>query len=260
MLLNFQTSQQHLSGTDIPVVLIHGLFGSLSNLGMLARALQDNYPVIQIDVRNHGKSAHSQSMSYTEMAQDVLETLDSIQIQKFIVIGHSMGGKIAMQLADLAPEWVEKLVVLDITPFAYQENHHDQVFEALFAVKKAQVESRQDGTQIMQQHLREDAVIQFLMKSFSKGQWLFNVDALYESYPKILSWQQVKVDVPSLFIRGGASPYLSKPEHYAAIEQQFSQANIETVENAGHWLHAEKTAEVVDKIQQFLSAQARYCF
>ena len=253
MILNYQI-QTHETSTLAPMVFIHGLFGSLSNLGMLARHFSEQTTTIQIDVRNHGLSGHSDEVNYQIMAEDILETLASLNIKKFIAVGHSMGGKIAMQLADLAPERVEKLVVLDMTPFAYQENHHDQVFDALFAVKKAQVESRQDATQIMQQHLREDAVIQFLMKSFSKGQWLFNVDALYASYSKILSWQPVQVDAPSLFIRGGASPYLSKPEHYAAIEQQFSQASIETVENAGHWLHAEKTAEVVDKIQQFLSA------
>jgi Predicted hydrolases or acyltransferases (alpha/beta hydrolase superfamily) len=141
MILNYEYHQK-LEGETHPLVFIHGLFGSLSNLGMLARAFQNSHSVIQLDLRNHGKSPQSTEMDYREMANDVLETLDVIGIDKFSVIGHSMGGKVAMQLA-LISERVEQLVVLDIAPFAYQERHHDEIFKALIAVQNAQIQSRQ---------------------------------------------------------------------------------------------------------------------
>ncbi|WP_296281947.1 alpha/beta fold hydrolase [uncultured Acinetobacter sp.] len=256
MLLNYQYDQATTSDNGSPtLVLIHGLFGSLSNLGMIARAFQEKFNILQVDVRNHGHSAHADDMNYESMATDVLETIDHLNIQQFIVIGHSMGGKIAMKLADLAPTRLQKLIVLDMTPFAYKENHHDQIFKALFAVEEAQVESRKDATEIMRQYLKEEMVIQFLLKSWSKGKWLFNVQVLFKDYPTILGWTDQSVNaVPTLFIRGGNSPYLSKPEHFEAIDKQFSNHQIQVVENAGHWLHAEKPTEVNELILAFIEA------
>ena len=252
MLLNYQITQNQPESTLPPLVFIHGLFGSLSNLGMLARAFQEQRTVIQLDVRNHGKSAHCDDMNYAAMAQDVLETLNSLNIEQFSVVGHSMGGKVAMTLAPLAAGRLQQLVLLDICPFAYPENRHDQIFTALFAVQDAQVESRQAAMEIMREHLQEEMVVQFLMKSFSKGQWLFNLNALHEHYTEILSWQTVHSDVDTLFIRGGNSPYIEAPEHYAAIQVQFPHAKVKTVAHAGHWLHAEKTAEVLALMTEFL--------
>ena len=118
MILNYQIHLNEAATEKTPLVFIHGLFGSLSNLGMLARAYYESHSVIQIDVRNHGHSAHSPEMNYPVMAADILETLDALNIQKLSVIGHSMGGKIAMELANSAGERLEQLVVLDMTPFA----------------------------------------------------------------------------------------------------------------------------------------------
>ena len=259
MLLNFQYDQaQSTVGSQKPtLVLIHGLFGSLSNLGMIARSFHSNFNILQLDVRNHGHSAHSDEMNYDVMASDVLETIDHLSIQNFIVIGHSMGGKIAMKLADLIQQTdsdrLQKLIILDMSPFAYQENHHDQIFKALFAVENAQVESRKDATEIMRQYLKEEMVIQFLLKSWSKGQWLFNVQALHDHYADILSWDvQPQNTVPTLFIKGGKSPYISKPEHFEAIQTQFSNSTVEVIEGVGHWLHAEKPVEVNGLIAGFI--------
>lgn len=254
MLLNYQIHLNETITEKTPIVFIHGLFGSLSNLAMLAREFYDTHPVIQIDVRNHGLSAHSDEMNYAVMAQDILDTLDSINIHKFSVIGHSMGGKIAMQLVHQAGERIEQLVVLDISPFAYTQNHHEQIFKALFAVQKAKVESRQQAAQIMREYLHEEMVIQFLMKSFTQGRWLFNVDALFKHYSDILHWDTIQpCSKETLFIRGGGSAYISTTEHFAAIEQQFPKAKIQVVADAGHWLHAEKTQQVVDQIKEYLN-------
>ena len=159
-----------------------------------------------------------------------------------------------MKVTELAGDRLDQLVVLDITPIAYKENHHEQIFKALFAVQKAGIETRQQAIEIMREYLKEEMVIQFLLKSFSKGKWLFNVNALYENYAEILSWENIETwHKPALFIRGGNSPYVEKPEYIAAIQSQFSQAQIQTVADAGHWLHAEKTAQVLQIITQYLS-------
>lgn len=251
MLLNYEYLKNSKQNTK-SIIFIHGLFGSLSNLGMLARAFAEKYNIIQIDVRNHGKSKHSSQMNYDLMAQDIIDTLDDLHIKNFIVIGHSMGGKIAMKVSSLAPERIEKLIILDIAPFSYNESHHDQIFKALFAVKNAHVKSRQEAIEIMKNDISEDMIIQFLLKSFSKAQWLFNVDALYENYSQILSWNNISTNVQTLFIRGGNSPYIAKDEYIHAISKQFENYEIVTVDAAGHWLHAEKTIEVVKLIEQFI--------
>lgn len=253
MILNYQL-HHHETSTVSPMLFIHGLFGSLSNLGVLARHFSEQRTVIQIDVRNHGLSGHSSDINYQLMAEDVLETLSSLNVHKFVVVGHSMGGKIAMKLADLAREQTEKLIVLDITPIQYHENHHAEIFQALFAVQQANVASRLEAAKIMRKYLHEEMVIQFLLKSFNKGQWLFNVQALFDHYPDIMAWEKVeKINRPALFLRGGDSFYISKPEHFAAINEQFSQAKIEVIENTGHWLHGEKPDEVIKYMQAFLN-------
>lgn len=254
MILNHQIHINETATAKNTLVFIHGLFGSLSNLGMLARAYYESHSVIQIDIRNHGHSTHATEMNYAVMAADILETLDSLNIQKFSAIGHSMGGKIAMQLANQAGQRLEQLVVLDMAPFAYQESHHKQIFKALFAVKNAQIESRQQATQIMREYLHEEMVIQFLMKSFNKGQWLFNVDALFNHYSEILDWKMIQPwQKEALFIRGGKSAYISKDEHFSAIKQQFPHAKIQVIDDAGHWLHAEKTQSVLDEMNRYLN-------
>ena len=253
MVLNYQL-HHHETSTVSPMIFIHGLFGSLSNLGVLARNFSEQRTVIQIDVRNHGLSGHSSDINYQLMAEDVLETLSSLNVHKFVVVGHSMGGKIAMKLADLAREQTEKLIVLDITPIQYHESHHAEIFKALFAVQQANVASRLEAAKIMRKYLHEEMVIQFLLKSFNKGQWLFNVQALFDHYPDIMAWEKVeKINRPALFLRGGDSFYISKPEHFAAINEQFSQAKIEVIENTGHWLHGEKPDEVIKYMQAFVN-------
>lgn len=121
-------------------------------------------------------------------------------------------------------------------------------------MQQANVASRLEAAKIMREYIHEEMVIQFLLKSFNKGQWLFNVQALFDHYPDIMAWEKVeKVNQPALFLRGGNSFYISKPEHFAAINEQFSQAKIECIENTGHWLHGEKPDEVIKHMQTFLN-------
>ena len=135
MILNHQFHQNEQPRAKT-LVFVHGLFGSLSNLGMLARELYSSNHVLQVDVRNHGLSAHSNVMNYEVMATDLIETLDELNIEHFSLIGHSMGGKLVMKVTELAGDRLDQLVVLDITPIAYKENHHEQILKRSLQYKK----------------------------------------------------------------------------------------------------------------------------
>lgn len=249
-----QTAQQL---NDNPaIVLIHGLFGNLDNLGVLARDLGQHYNLLQIDLRNHGLSPRSEEMSYRAMAADVLETMDEAGIHRAIVIGHSMGGKVAMTLTALAADRVEKLIVIDIAPVAYDVHRHQAIFSALNAVTEAGVTSRQQAAGIMQRHIDEPGVIQFLLKSFSQGNWKFNVPVLEAQYDTILGWEPVPTwSHPALFISGGNSPYIEE-RHRHILLAQFPCARAWMVNGAGHWVHAEKPEAVLRAIHRFLKDNA----
>ena len=217
--------------------------------------MKNEYYVITFDLPGFGKSSKENKLYLPQNYAKFIHYVTQTYVKKpFHLIGHSMGGKLVMKVTELAGDRLDQLVVLDITPIAYKENHHEQIFKALFAVQKAGIETRQQAIEIMREYLKEEMVIQFLLKSFSKGKWLFNVNALYENYAEILSWENIETwHKPALFIRGGNSPYVKKPEYIEAIQSQFSQAQIQTVAGAGHWLHAEKTAQVLQIITQYLS-------
>lgn len=252
MNLNFRLQTDHTAAAMPPVLLIHGLFGSLDNLGALARGLHQ-HPTIQADVRNHGLSPRADDMSYPAMAQDMLETLDDCGIDKISIIGHSMGGKIAMAMTALAPERIEKLVVLDIAPVNYPTRRHDAIFAAINAVTAAGLTSRQQAATIMRQHLTEEDIIQFLLKSFHVGQWRFNVPALWTNYTTISGWETVPAwPHPILFIRGEHSSYLHE-RYRTVLLDQFPQAKGHIIAQAGHWVHAEKPDEVLRTIRRFFA-------
>jgi len=247
-----QTAQQ--SHTASPIVLVHGLFGSLDNLGVLARELVTDFDIVQVDMRNHGLSPRSDEMNYPAMAQDLLDTLDELSIDKATLIGHSMGGKAVMAATRIAPERIDKLVAIDIAPVDYKVRRHDEIFAAINAVTEAGATTRQEAAALMRQHIPEDGIIQFLLKSFAAGEWRFNVPALWDQYPHIVGWDTVPAwDHPALFIRGGNSPYVDE-SHRDALLAQFPQARAHVIAGAGHWVHAEKPQAVVRAIRRYLEA------
>ncbi|WP_237387467.1 esterase [Xenorhabdus sp. Sc-CR9] len=250
---HFHTPENPKSPT--PIVLIHGLFGDLNNLGILGRDLQQYYPVIQIDVRNHGISPRIENMDYHDMAQDVLTLLDELNVPKATIIGHSMGGKIAMTMTAVAPERIEKIIVIDMAPVAYAIRRHDNIFSALNKVIEAGTETRQTAADIMRQDIREDGVIQFLLKSFRQGKWKFNLPVLQKEYEKIIGWEIIPAWYkPALFIRGGNSDYITE-EYRDDISSQFPQATAWVVAGCGHWVHAEKPETVLRVIHRFLGTE-----
>lgn len=207
-------------------------------------------------MRNHGLSPRSPEMNYPAMAQDLLDTLDDRQIEKAIFIGHSMGGKAVMALTALAPERVERLVAIDIAPVDYHVRRHDEIFAAINAVTDAQASSRQQAASVMRQHLQEEGVIQFLLKSFVDGEWRFNVPVLWDQYPHIVGWETIPAwEHPALFIPCGNSPYVTEA-YREQLLAQFPQARAHVIAGAGHWVHAEKPEAVLRAIRRYLSEQA----
>lgn len=252
-LLNYQFLPSNQSATPV-LLFIHGLFGDMNNLGVIARAFSDDYPVLRVDLRNHGGSFHCGEMNYQLMAQDLLTLLNHLQLKNVILIGHSMGGKTAMKLAEIAPHLVSRLIVIDIAPVSYQENRHTAVFEGLFAVKSEQAQTRRQAGIILEKFIGEQAVVQFMLKSFepqSPQKFRFNVTALFNNYNVIMHWQPVRFAHPTLFIKGGNSDYI-QPRHRADILTQFPQAASFVIANAGHWVHAEKPKSVIRAIRHFL--------
>ena len=250
-LLNYK-----LEGEGHTIVLIHGLFGNLDNLGLLARDLKHDHQVLSIDLRNHGQSFHSSEHNYALMARDVDQLLTKLSITQATVIGHSMGGKVAMKLADLAPEMVQQLVILDIAPVAYTVHRHQQVLDGLDVVLEQKPSSRSEVMTLLAQHIDQEGVRQFLGKSLvnqdSVMTWRFNVPAIKANYWNILGWEPIATNsTPTLFIKGADSNYLMA-EHQSAIQQQFSRAKAHVIANTGHWLHAEKPAEVLRAIRKFI--------
>ena len=255
MKLNIRAQSAQNLHNNSPIVLVHGLFGSLDNLGILARDLVADHDIIQVDMRNHGLSPRSPEMNYPAMAQDLLDTLDARQIEKAIFIGHSMGGKAVMALTALAPERVERLVAIDIAPVDYHVRRHDEIFAAINAVTDAQASSRQQAASVMRQHLQEEGVIQFLLKSFVDGEWRFNVPVLWDQYPHIVGWETIPAwEHPALFIPGGNSPYVTEA-YREQLLAQFPQARAHVIAGAGHWVHAEKPEAVLRAIRRYLSEQ-----
>lgn len=248
-----------VDGEGDVIVLIHGLFGSADNLGLLARSLKEQYKVISVDLRNHGRSPHSDRFTYRDMATDVLNVVDQLDIERFSVIGHSMGGKVAMAMTELATTRLNHLMVLDMAPVHYQVHRHQNVFAGLREVASHPVSKRNEAEQYLAMHVVEPGVRQFLLKSFAKQEsgdygWRFNVDGLIANYDTIMGWPEVAPYAgKTLFIKGQNSEYIL-PEHREAISRQFPNAKAHMVANTGHWLHAEKPDTVNRIILNFLQA------
>ena len=243
-LLNFEQS-----GQGEPVIVLHGLFGSLDNLKMISRPLAEHFAVVNADLPDHGQSFRSEHFSYQNYAQSVLDLADHLGLERFCLLGHSMGGKVAMQLALTHPQRVAKLVVADIAPVAYPRRH-DAIFQGLQSVKLDSISSRRDAEHQMSAHINEPGVRQFLLKSLTQTDngwaWMFNLPLLINDYEQILgspmSDLKRKYEGKTLFIKGADSDYIL-PEYRSAIEKLFPTAKARIMADCGHWLHAQKPAE-----------------
>jgi esterase len=248
--------QQLGNGKDI--ILIHGLFGRLENLNMVAKVLAENYRVTSVDVRNHGDSFHDSVMDYPTMAQDIIEVMQHLAIKSAIVLGHSMGGKIAMELALTSPERVEKLIIADIAPVAYPP-HHNEIIAGLKSIDLASIKQRKDADNQLSQYVDNIGVRQFLLRNLSSdnNQFSFkcNIANIDANYPNIMKTYQGSNSYsgPTLFIKGANSDYIL-PGHRTEILRLFPQSRARVIQGAGHWLHAEKTVAFNRSVESFLSS------
>ncbi|GAM61274.1 esterase ybfF [Vibrio ishigakensis] len=238
------------------IILIHGLFGSLDNLGLLARDLVKDHRVISVDLRNHGRSFHSDDHSYQAQAFDVLNLLNHLKIENATLVGHSMGGKVAMRLASLAPQIISKMIIMDMAPVSYQVDRHANVFAGILAVENGAPTARSEAMDLMATEIEMDGVRQFLSKSLYKDgdrlAWRFNHRVLKSWYWEITGWETLAPNpVSTLFIKGADSDYITA-EYQAQILQQFPNAKAHVIANTGHWLHAEKPEMVLRTIRKFL--------
>ncbi len=257
-ILNSKIFGENLSST--PLLVFHGLFGMLDNWGTFGKDLGEFLPVHLIDLRNHGRSFHSEDMSHDDLADDILRYMEHYGIAKAHILGHSLGGKAVMQFAIQYPERVEKMVVVDISPKAYPP-HHQGIIKALETVDFATVKSRSEVEAVLSQYIPERSTIQFLTKNLywdddKKLNWRFNLKTLAEKYNQFVS-NAIKFgifDGDALFIAGDRSNYILPQDHFA-IRQQFPKAEFVTVKNAGHWVQAENPVDFAAIVKQFLNIQ-----
>jgi esterase len=233
----------------VPVVVIHGLFGSLENLGMIANLLKEEYEVFGLDLPSHGRSAHVRDLTLASMAKMVTGWMDSMGLESAHFLGHSLGGKVSMELALRYPARVESLVVADISPVAYLSTYpsrHDDIFAALEAVNLASLSSRSEADQLMRRYVPEPATRAFLLKNLEKKtdgwRWRMDLVGLKKNYSALIAANSdccPPFAKSVLFIKGERSPYIL-PEHKVETIKRFPKAEIKIIGDTAHWLHAEK--------------------
>jgi pimeloyl-ACP methyl ester carboxylesterase len=252
--LHFQSS-----GQGSPLVLLHGLFGALDNWHQACRNLAADYRVVTMDHRNHGRSPHDGAMDYPAMAEDLRETLSGLGIDRTHLLGHSMGGKTAMEFALRHPDRVERLVLVDIAPRQYPPYHRT----ILAALESLHLPAFTDRIQIdheLAAAIPDIALRRFLLKNLARDpdggfHWKMNLPAIHRNYHRLgeALAEGREFRGPALFIRGGVSDYV-QPGDSALIHRLFPHAQIREIPHAGHWLPTDAPEEFIRIVREFLSA------
>ncbi|HKY07719.1 MAG TPA: alpha/beta fold hydrolase, partial [Candidatus Binatia bacterium] len=247
-----------VQGEGKPLVILHGLLGSLDNWQVMSKRLAKLYRVCSVDLRNHGRSPHSDLMNYPVMAEDVRRTLVEHDLAPATLLGHSMGGKVAMQLAGGSPADVENLIVVDIAPKAYPPAHA-AMLDAMRAVDLSASRSFADVSVALVDAIPHHAERQFIMKNLARDSagalyWRIGLDEIIKNYPALT--QAVTLSQPFLkpvcFIRAGRSVYIQDDDD-ALIRRSFPHAQLRTIADAGHWVHVDCADEFHSTVTQFLS-------
>jgi esterase len=254
-----QQLHSKIIGSGDPVVILHGLFGMLDNWMTFAKILSEQYTVFLVDLRNHGRSFNHPEHSYPLMAADVSRFMeDNHLFEGANVIGHSMGGKVAMQLALDCPHLVEKLVVIDMGIKVYQGGH-DAIFNGLRAIDLPKMTSRTEVEHRVREFESDEGTVQFLLKNLGRTpetgefEWKMNLEVLWDNYPNVLKPVEglyQSFDEPTLFLRGGRSQYILDAD-WPGIFERFPQARLETIPDAGHWIHADQPDLLMKSLLNF---------
>jgi esterase len=230
-------------GQGEPLIILHGLFGYSDNWQTLGKRYAEDFEVYLVDQRNHGHSPHSAEFSYDHMADDLLELMIDNNLASAYVLGHSMGGKTAIRFAQKNPHMVKKLIVADIGVKGYPM-HHGTIIDGLKAIDLNRAKTRGEAEEMLTPYIPQVGVRQFLLKNLywvEQGQlgWRMNLAVLDEKMVEIIGALPADaIDVPTLFLRGELSNYILEAD-YDSIRRQFSDCRIETIPQAGHWIHAE---------------------
>ena len=254
MLLNFQEF-----GQGRPIIILHGIFGSARNWQGIARALGDKHHVITPDLRNHGQSPHIESMSYIEMANDVISIADHLKLDDIVLVGHSMGGKVAMTAALTNPDRFSALIVVDIAPVNYTHDFKSLV-DTMNSLKLKSLKNRADAEAELGKVIDENSIIQFLLQNLVRSEgnfrWRLNLEWITANlgtlgqFPEKLA--NISCRLPTLFLGGAESDYL-RSIYNAEIFQYFPAAEITMIDGAGHWVHAEKPNEFLNEVKTFIN-------
>ena len=244
-------------GDGPPLIILHGLLGSLHNWLPLARKFAERFKVFAVDQRNHGLSPHSPEFGYDHMARDLHELMNAQGLTSVHVLGHSMGGKTAMQFALLYPDQVEKLVVVDISPRAHVPRQSGTI-QALLALDLGKFQHRGELDVALAESVPDEELRQFLLTNVARNKtgafhWKANLSAIWENRRLLgaaLEFERTCTK-PALFIRGGKSDYVTKAD-LELIQRLFSHAVLETIPGAGHWVHADAPEEFFRTVSGFL--------
>jgi esterase len=247
-------------GAGPPLAILHGLFGSGRNWASIAKRLAERHRVIAFDLRNHGASPRAETMAYAEMAEDVRASLRALGYRRTALLGHSMGGKVAMLAALSDPGSVDRLIVADIAPVAYRPRHLGMV-QAMRGLDLAAIGRRAEADAALAASVPDPAERGFLLQNliFEGGaaRWRINLEAIEREMSVLVGFPPLSpgtvYDGPALFIGGGRSDYL-RPEHEPEIRRLFPNARIARIPEAGHWLHAETPQAFLDLVEPFLAA------
>lgn len=240
-----------------PLLIVHGLFGSARNWGVIAKRMSQDRQVIAVDMRNHGASFRADSMAYADMADDLAEVLRTHGTPDGThVLGHSMGGKATMMLALTHPDLVKSLIVADISPVAY-EHTNKPLIDAMQALDLSKIDKRSDADALLKHDVFDAGVRAFLLQSLvvKDKKWLLNLQVLEDEMPKIVGWPDgisSVFDKDTFFLSGAESSYVSR-DHRAATKALFPKAKFASLPDTGHWLHAEKPREFEAALTAWLS-------
>ena len=245
-------------GEGQPLLILHGLFGSADNWQSLAKTFSEHYKVYLIDQRNHGHSPHDPDISYDLMSEDLLGFIMEEDLRDILLIGHSMGAKTVMRLAQQYGLLIEKMIVADMGLKEYPP-HHEQIFKGLFAVDVDNCPSRKEAEERLSAFVDVEGTTHFLLKNLywkepGKLAWRFNLEALSEKRTELMkALPPDKIEVPVLFLRGGKSTYIGDGD-IENIKAQVPQSTFRTIEDAGHWLHADAPAEFAQEVLAYFGA------
>jgi esterase len=260
-------------GEGPPLIILHGLYGSSDNWVSVARSLADHYEVYLPDQRNHGRSPHHSEHTYFSLSSDLAEFMERQHIQRAVLIGHSMGGKVVMHFAHRYPDRVNALIVVDIAPKAYGELarlksntiNHQLIIQSMMEVDFRNIHHREEVEQNLMEKLGTNRIVKFLMKNLKRNDdqtftWTLNLPALNDHLDDILDGLNEQdftrgrgvTGFPVLFVKGGDSDYITMDDYVDLIKVIFPFAELVTIPKTGHWLHAEEPELLIRNIRYFL--------